>query len=306
MSSRYRAPVGALLFTGCAALLLTGVLSGCGGSSAGGLKSAGETPEAVGPSRLWPDLPRATTDPYELGDGNRETVPGISVPGDDVHQVSAVRVAQAEVKAHPEEYTGADGLFEKTARQIRECDEKPGACPVLQTYYRDLTGNGKDEMIVGIKMPESQLAVRVYTAEGGRMVRIMSTSDAVINVELAGRDLLIRATSGIPGYEYRTAWSYDDRQRAMFPTHDEFLRIGPDKAPPPKPLGSPTPLPPTSSPEPALPRVDTSPVPPESAEPAVPIVPAEPPLFAPAPPADPSDDDHSGSGWSDPSDPSDS
>ncbi|MFI6641266.1 hypothetical protein [Streptomyces sp. NPDC050504] len=293
MSSRFRAPVGALLLTACAAPLLAAVLSGCGGTSAGGLKSAGETPEAIGPSRLWPDLPRATTDPYELGDGNRETVPGVSVPGDDVHEVSAVSVVQAEVKAHPEEYTGADGLFESTARQIRECGDKPDACPVLQTYYRDLTGNGRDEMIVGIKMPQSQLAVRVYTAEAGRMIRIMSTSDAVINVELAGRDLLIRATSGIPGYEYRTAWSYDDRQRAMFPTHDEFLRIGPDKAPPPKPLTSPTPLPPTSSPAPAPPASAPSPGPTSGVldpEPAPPAAPPVPELSAEAPTADWSDD----------------
>ncbi|CAM5597747.1 hypothetical protein SVIOM74S_00477 [Streptomyces violarus] len=46
----------------------------------------------------------------------------------------------------------------------------------------------------------------------------------MISVELAGGDVIMRAPSVIPGYEYRTAWSWDDRQRAMLATRDEILR----------------------------------------------------------------------------------
>ncbi|MDT0447456.1 hypothetical protein RM779_33425, partial [Streptomyces sp. DSM 41886] len=67
-------------------------------------------------------------------------------------------------------------------------------------------------------------AVRAYRAEGGELTRIMSTSDAVISVERAGRDLVLRAPSVISGYEYRTAWSWDERQQAMLATRDEILR----------------------------------------------------------------------------------
>ncbi|MEN8650922.1 hypothetical protein ABCR94_09845 [Streptomyces sp. 21So2-11] len=223
--SAHRTARGALLPLAAAGALLA--LSGCG--DAGELTSAGATPTAIGPTRLWPTLPPATSDPYGLDEGNRASVPGIDVPGSDVHRVKPVAVVQAEVRAHPGEYSGTDGLYDETVRQLGGCDEKPTSCPVLTSYYRDLTGEGADDLIVGIRMPENQLVVRVYMAEKGRLTRIMSSTDSVISVELAGRDVLIRATSGIPGYEYRTAWSWDDRQRAMFPTHDEFLRVAQDK-----------------------------------------------------------------------------
>ncbi|HET6858028.1 MAG TPA: hypothetical protein VFH94_13180 [Streptomyces sp.] len=223
----------ALLPLAAAAALFA--LSGCG--DAGELTSAGATPTAVGPTRLWPTLPPATSDPYGLDEGNRSTVPGIEAPDGDVRRVKPVDVVQAEVRAHPGEYSGTDGLYDETVRQLGRCDDRPASCPVLTAYYRDLTGEGSDDLIVGIRMPEHQLAVRVYMADKGGLTRIMSSSDSVISVELAGRDVLIRATSGIPGYEYRTAWSWDDRQRAMFPTHDEFLRVTHDKPGAPKTPG---------------------------------------------------------------------
>ncbi|WP_434596452.1 hypothetical protein [Streptomyces sp. A5-4] len=223
--STHRTGRGALLSLATAAALLA--LSSCG--DAGELTSAGATPTAVGPTRLWPKLPPATSDPYGLDEGNRASVPEIEVPDGDVHRVKPVAVVQAEVRAHPGKYSGTDGMYDETVRQLGRCDEKPTSCPVLTSYYRDLTGEGSDELIVGIRMPKNQLVVRVYMAEKGRLTRIMSSSDSVISVELAGRDVLIRATSGIPGYEYRTAWSWDDRQRAMFPTRDEFLRVAQDK-----------------------------------------------------------------------------
>ncbi|WP_274562011.1 hypothetical protein [Streptomyces spiramyceticus] len=255
--SAHRTTRGALLLLTVAAVLLA--LPGC--DDEGGLQSAGATPTAIGPTQLWPDRPTATTPPLDYGEGETETVQGIKVPGGDVRKVRPVAVAQAEEAANPGEYSGADGMYEETARRLRECDTKPKACPVLKAYYRDLTGDGKDELILGISMPEDQLVVRCYLAEKGRLIRIMSTSDAVISVALAGRDVIIRAPSILPGYEYRTAWSWDDRQRAMLPTRDEILRMDRDDA---TPSASPRPEPtrtaprtpeptPTHSPESATP-----------------------------------------------------
>ncbi|MGW6567972.1 hypothetical protein [Streptomyces sp. NPDC054975] len=231
------------------------VLSGCG--TEGELKSAGATPTAVGPVRLWPGLPPATAPPLDYGETDTESVPGIDVPDNDVRRVDAVAVVQAEVKAHPDSYTGADGMYEETARQIGRCTQEPGKCPVMEAYYRDLTGNGRDELIVGIRMPDQQVGVRVYLAENHGLTRIMSTVDQVISVELAGRDLIVRAASaGIPGYEYRTAWSWDEQQRAMLSARDEIVRVkpaGPSASPAPEPrlvAPSATPGPPGSSPTP--------------------------------------------------------
>ncbi|WP_329116054.1 hypothetical protein [Streptomyces sp. NBC_01353] len=245
MRPRGRPLVAAVALAAAAPL----VLSGCGG--VGGLESAGPTPTAVGPVRLWPDLPPASEPPLDYGETDTQSVPGIKAPDNDVHRVDAVAVVRAEVNAHPDTYSGADGMYEETARQIGRCTTEPAKCPVMQPYYRDLTGNGRDELIVGIRMPDQQVGLRVYLAENDGLTRVMSTIDQVISVELAGRDVIVRAASaGIPGYEYRTAWSWDEQQRAMLPTRDEIVRVKP-----PVPSPSPTPEPrfvePTAPPSPS-------------------------------------------------------
>ncbi|MFF5974403.1 hypothetical protein ACFY7C_23050 [Streptomyces sp. NPDC012769] len=225
-------------------------LTGCGHEA--GLESAGRVPAAVGPVRLWPDLPPATNPPIDYGETDTERVPGITVPHNDVHTVDPVAVVQAEVRAHAEERSGPDGMYEETVRAIEACGTDRARCPILTPYYRDLTGNGRDELIVGIRMPEQQVGVRVYLAENGTLTRIMSTTDQVVSVELAGRDLIMRVSSaGIPGYEYRTAWSWDEQQRSMLPARDEIVRVKPPGSgasvvPPPafvSPSATPTPAP---------------------------------------------------------------
>ncbi len=213
-------------------------VAGCG---EGALESAGATPAAVGPVRLWPELPPATDPPFDYGESDTSRVPGLEISGDDVRSVDAVAVVRAEVRARPGAYSGPDGMYEETARAIAACGSAPAGCPVMRPYYRDLTGNGRDELIVGIRMPEQQVGIRVYLAENGGLTRIMSTVDQVVSVELAGRDLIMRvASAGIPGYEYRTAWSWDEQQHSMLPTRDEIVRVRPSAGAVPRLVG-PTP-----------------------------------------------------------------
>ncbi|CAM5726569.1 hypothetical protein [Streptomyces badius] len=216
----HRAPAATRTVVSAVAALT--LLSGCG--TAGGLRSAGEAPSAVEPKSLWPELPPASSAPYDYGEGETARIPGIRVTGGDVRRLDPVTVTQAGLEAKTDRDSGLDELPDSTVRQIKACRTAPDDCPVLPPYYRDLTGDGRDELVLGIRMPDRQLAVRVYMPDGGGLTRIMSTYDAVISVELAGRDLIMRAPSVIPGYEYRTAWSWDDRQRAMLPTRDEILR----------------------------------------------------------------------------------
>ncbi|MFI6418710.1 hypothetical protein ACIBG6_15080 [Streptomyces sp. NPDC050842] len=247
-------------------LCVLAAATGCGGGE-GGLRSAGPTPTAVGPVRLWPDLPPATDPPIDYGESDTQRVPGVKVPDNDVRQVTPAEVVRAEVRANPDTYSGADGLYEETARAIEACAAKPDGCPVLRPYYRDLTGNGRDELIVGIRMPDQQVGVRVYLAENGGLTRIMSTVDQVVSVELAGRDLIMRVSSaGIPGYEYRTAWSWDEQQHSMLPTRDEIVRVAPPGArasavPPAPELVSPAPSPVVPAPVPTPTPVPAPPVP---------------------------------------------
>ncbi|WP_328887091.1 hypothetical protein [Streptomyces sp. NBC_00316] len=226
-------------------------LAGCG-TDGGQLRSAGPAPTVIGPARLWPQLPPASAAPYDYGEGATARIPGITVPHDDVHTLDPVAVVQADLMATTSRSSGSDELPADTVRRITACRTAPTACPVLQPYYRDLTGNGRDDMVLGVRRNDGRLSVRVYMANSDALTRIMAVSDAVISVELAGRDVIMRVPSAIAGYEYRTVWSWDGRQHAMLPTQDEILRKTAETAPSARPSAEPSPRPATTSPSPGV------------------------------------------------------
>ncbi|MER5383872.1 hypothetical protein ABT040_26985 [Streptomyces sp. NPDC002688] len=249
------------VFGAAVAAVLAAPLAGCGDS--GAPRDAGATPTAVGPARLWPQLPPASTPAIDYGEADTETVKGVTAPGDDIHAIDPVAVVRAEVAAHPDDYSGPHAMYAQTVRQLEDCGEggtRGGKCPVLQAYYRDLTGDGKDDMVLGIRFPAHQLAVRVYAFLRHRLVQVMGTSDSVVSVELAGRDVIIRSPSTLPGYEFRTVWSWDPHQDAMLAARDEILRIGP-ATPPGRPTPSASPsVTPSVSPSPSVtPTLSVSP-----------------------------------------------
>ncbi|EYT83932.1 MULTISPECIES: hypothetical protein [unclassified Streptomyces] len=238
--------------------LLLATAAGCG--DAGGLRAAGSTETAVSPARLWPSLRPAASPAWPYDEVQIETVKGITAPGDDIREVDPVAVVRAEIAAHPSDYQGAKAPYRDTGARLAGCGAGPGHgdCPVLRPYYRDLTGDGRDDLTLGFRLyPTNQTAVRVYTFEGHRLVQVFANDDAVIGVELAGRAVIIRSPAGIAGYEYRTSWSWDADQRAMVFTRDEFLRTGPHKptrARTPAPTVPPSPVPrpaPSETPAPA-------------------------------------------------------
>ncbi|WP_316784216.1 hypothetical protein [Streptomyces sasae] len=220
-----RHPFRTALVAGAVTLLAT-VVAGCGDS--GGLRAAGATPTAVSPMKLWPDLRPAASPAWPYDEGSSQTVKGITVPGDDIRKVDPVAVVRAEIAADPADY-GSKGAYHETATRMAECGAGGGGagCPLLKPYYRDLTGDGRDELTLGFRLyPTNQTALRVYTVERHRLVQVLDDNDAIIGVELAGRAVIVRSPAGITGYEYRTTWAWDPDQKAMVFTRDEFLRTG--------------------------------------------------------------------------------
>ncbi|MET7681072.1 hypothetical protein [Streptomyces sp. NPDC005423] len=196
----------------------------------GALRGAGPTPTATSPAKLWPGLSPASSPAYDFDEADTETVKGVTVPGDDVRGVDPVTVVRAEIAAHPRDYSGAKAPYRGTTARMGDCakDAERSGCPVLKPYYRDLTGDGRDDLTLGFRLlPTRMTAVRVYTVEHHRLVRVMANDDAVSGVELAGRSVIIRSPSELAGYEYRVQWTWDAQQKAMLLTHDEFLRTGP-------------------------------------------------------------------------------
>ncbi|MGW7100475.1 hypothetical protein [Streptomyces sp. NPDC054838] len=216
----FRAGTG-LLVSAC----LLPLLSACG--DPGGLAAAGPTATARGPVRLWPGRKGADVPPAPPGGVQPVYVQGLPpVHDQNVHEVDAVALVQAELRAHRGAVTGADGMPKETADAIRACGtEASERCPVLAPYYRDLTGNGKDEVVVGIELPGSMMSVRAYTADpDGRLNRIMATTETVIGVELAGENVVVHAPSGHAGYELISTWSWDEKQRSMLATREQIVR----------------------------------------------------------------------------------
>ncbi|MGW2045593.1 hypothetical protein ACWCPF_10440 [Streptomyces sp. NPDC001858] len=213
-------------FAAAGLVLLASVLVGCG--DAGELEGAGSTPTAISPDRLWPGLTPAASPAFDIGEVETEVVKGVTVPDGDIRKVDPVAVVRAEIAAAPGDYT--DGAYDETARRMADCGksgEEGARCPVLKAYYRDLTGDGKEDMTLGFRqLPGNLTAVRVYTVRGDGLMKVMSYEDAVSGVELAGRSVIIRAPSEVAGYEYRLQWTWDQQQQAMLLTHDEMLRIG--------------------------------------------------------------------------------
>ncbi|MFF3988685.1 hypothetical protein [Streptomyces sp. NPDC001601] len=212
--------------TAAAVALLAVTAAGCGDS--GGLRGAGEAPTAVSPAKLWPDLRPASSPAWPYDEGSTKTVKGITVPGDDIRRVDPVAVVRAEIAADPADY-GATGAYHGTAERMRECTAGGGGarCPLLKPYYRDLTGDGRDELTLGFRLyPTNQTAVRVYTVENHRLQQVLDDDDAIIGVELAGRTVIVRSPAGISGYEYRTTWVWDPGRKAMVFSRDEFQRTG--------------------------------------------------------------------------------
>ncbi|MEV5877520.1 hypothetical protein AB0L75_25525 [Streptomyces sp. NPDC052101] len=230
-----------IALTAAAVALLAATAAACG--DAGGLRGAGATPTAVSPAKLWPDLRPASSPAYPYDVATREVVKGITVPGDDIHRVNAVDVVEAEIKAHPDDY-GSKGAYHATVDRLKDC--RPGGdearCPLLKPYYRDLTGDGRDDMTLGFRLyPTNQTAVRVYTVEKHRLVQVLADNDAILGVELAGRSLIERSPADISGYEYRTTWVWDSGQRAMVFSRDEYLHTGHGRHAKPSPTPSATP-----------------------------------------------------------------
>ncbi|MFD4629441.1 hypothetical protein ACFVYR_07030 [Streptomyces sp. NPDC058284] len=234
-----------------AAFAVLAVLLAAGCGDPGGLESAGATPTAQGPTHLWPDLPSPSVPAEDYGAIESVRVKGVEVPKGDLHKVDAVDVVRADFTENPGTYEPSDRTYKETVERLKDCaeDGSPGRCPVLKAYYRDLTGDGKDDLIVGISTPDDNLDIRVYAEEKRQLTQIMEMSDAVLGVELAGRDLIIRAVSSLAGYEYHTVWSWDSHQKAMLPKSDEIVRSG--NAPHPKSHRSATARPATPPPSPS-------------------------------------------------------
>ncbi|MFI9105844.1 hypothetical protein ACIGXA_35600 [Streptomyces fildesensis] len=214
----------ALLGTGAAVLM-----TGC--SATNDAESAGPTPVASAPAKLWPNRPPATEPPGDSGNERPVPVPGIpKVTSGDIRSVDPVTVIQAEMAAAPDALSGADALDEETAAKAAAC--KAGAagrtgCPIRSPEYYDLTGDGQADAVLGIDMVDGFLALRCYTLQNGVLTRILATVTKPMSVQVAGGDLIVQEPTPSEGYEQRTVYAWDPQTRAMAIQSDDYRRATP-------------------------------------------------------------------------------
>ncbi|KWT58553.1 hypothetical protein ADL21_28460 [Streptomyces albus subsp. albus] len=197
------------------------LLSGCDGT--GKPRSAGHTVAAAAPERLWPGRPL----PPPLGkpDDPPKPVPLRSVPrvpSGDIRRVTALAVARAAV-----EDTGSTVGWDATTKGIKECraiGREP--CPVLAPHYRDLNGDGKEELLLGVEAEQRFLLLWAFTVKDGVITKVLDDWVRPLSVEVSGHDVTVREAAEKGGYDLRKVYSWDGRLQAMKERITEYVESG--------------------------------------------------------------------------------
>ncbi|TXD00268.1 hypothetical protein FS847_02085 [Streptomyces sp. ISID311] len=154
------------------------------------------------------------------------------VPSGDIRTVPLLTVVNAQVLAGSED-NGSPQFDQATTEKIEHCATDRKRCPVRDPQYRDLNGDGKDELIVGIEGADHVLALWVFMLKDGVVTRIMDAGATPLSVEVTGGDVILREPTGTPGYDMRTVYSWDKRTQAMIlrvMEFDEVARTAPPRS----------------------------------------------------------------------------
>ncbi len=222
-----RAVALAAVAAGTAALL-----GGC--TEADAPKSAGHAAPVTGPVTLWPgSKPAPATPPQTGGEEKPQPLTALpKVPSGDIRKVSvgSVLLAQMDLEKRHDQ-----AVFEKDEeRKIRSCADKPGSasCPIRAPEYHDLTGDGKDELIIGVRSGSNLLIMYAYTLKNGVVTSILGSTSSPQLVEVADHKLVIHEPGDAPGYESRTVYVWDPRHQVMTIQDVGYGRRAPSAAPP--------------------------------------------------------------------------
>ncbi|GJF32508.1 hypothetical protein KNE206_52080 [Kitasatospora sp. NE20-6] len=264
--ARYPARTAAALAAALAAAVL---LTGCG--TPGPLHDAGPArPIAAHPSplALWPAAATsAPASPQPTADRPPpEPLPSITAPAGGLGALAASAVL-----------THDPGL---TDLEHRALNGGCTGCVVQPAQYRDLSGDGRPELITAVVMPdrdsgEGQAVLHVYTERGGGIVPVLSvTALAGFTADTVGRDLVVHEPTGPRA---RTSSTYRWSAVRMAFADRRITSTGPDDGAPACPTAVPeprrtAPAVKTAAPS-ARPAAPAATEPPARAEPSAPAVP---------------------------------
>ncbi|MEV6569461.1 hypothetical protein [Streptomyces kronopolitis] len=93
--------------------------------------------------------------------------------------------------------------------------------------YRDLSGDGKEELIVGIEPGQDVLVLWIYTLKGQTVNQVLDVGVTPLSVEVTRRDVVVREPAEFPGYDIRRVYSWDNRSGAMIEKTVSFDELRP-------------------------------------------------------------------------------
>ncbi|MFD7986596.1 hypothetical protein ACFXKJ_14905 [Kitasatospora indigofera] len=197
------------------AALAVAAAAGC--SSAGQLHDAGRTrPVTVRPSpqQLWPaadvsPLPSASP----TGQPSPAPVPGVVADGEDIRTVDVRVLLDKDPGVLAEERTAAAGC--------------PG-CAVRPAQYRDLTGDGREELLTAVVTGAQRAYLHVYALHERQVLPVLALQVLTgFSADTVGPDLLVHEpTSEVTETNSTYRWNgvrlaFDNRQiRATGPAAD--------------------------------------------------------------------------------------
>ncbi|MFJ9414629.1 hypothetical protein ACIRPT_10745 [Streptomyces sp. NPDC101227] len=200
---------------------LLALLAGCAGLE--GLQSEGKAREVKAPLALWPEYSPAPLR-REENPAARRPVPGLAhIPSGSMAAADPLTVLDADITSG-----GAAAPAPKSVRR-----------PVL----RDLTGDGKPDLIMVVDLDRRTSDLRVYTVRKRIVTRVLALRGVLAGVELAAGHLVIREPTKDPRYVSVTDYTWDNGEMALWDLTLDDARTPqtPSQAPAPVPIPTPTP-----------------------------------------------------------------
>lgn len=210
MTHSPRRLVSALLCA-CACALAAGGCCAPGGLGAGGAAppvSVQPRPEPLWPA--WAEAPGTAV-------GRREGPPvplrnGPAVGPDGLGGVDPMAVVRADPRMSP--FLGKGGI------------RGPGRAGFRPAVYRDLTGDGQQNLIVAADTESNRSALSVYAVSRGRIVSVLFTIGRQLTADAVGTDLLVHIAAD-DGSEQAVRYHWDGERMTVVNDERRFRKPGP-------------------------------------------------------------------------------
>ncbi|MFJ3721393.1 hypothetical protein ACIPYQ_02345 [Streptomyces sp. NPDC090045] len=210
MTPSSRRPLAALL---CACALAVGGCAAPGGGLGTGTPappvSAQPHPEPLWPA--WASAPGAAVGRQEPAPTPLKNAPEVGADG--LLGVDPAEVAGADPRMRP--YLGSGSSL-----------QEPGRAGVRPPVHRDLTGDGRPELIVAADTATGRSALSVYSVVGGRIVSVLFTMGRQLAAETIGPDLLVRIAAD-DGSEQAVRYHWNGERMTVVNDERRFRKSGP-------------------------------------------------------------------------------